>query len=633
MTITKTARTNGSGGTPNAVTSADQLPMRRNKKKTQRPRATRRELMLDDLKRSGLTEKDAKKLGCKPKSAKSAKSMLGLRNINLPDGYEFPYYDVNKERIYDASRWRALGSYTQRNRQSGKRESGPKYRQRTRSKPRLYFCPLTDWSEVDGTIVITEGEKKAACACKAGIRTVGIGGVWNWRKPKSDDELLPDFADVLYEGAKIEICFDSDVQTNPNVRQALARLAAALEKKGCNVQVVHLPSGSNDEKIGLDDFLVEKGRKQNGKFSSKRARRAFKKLPRSEPPEIDPITIRLAADIKPQPLRPVCPDFLYRRKVALLAGEPGLGKSLFSCDVAARVSCASDWPGGVSAVIDPSNVVMISGEDDPEDTIVPRLIAAGGDLSKIHIINDVVETRDGELSALSIDKHMKGIHAMMIRCGAVLLVFDPVPAFMGDRDSHKDTAVRALLNKVRQYAIEGDYSVLMITHFNKPGEKVSSAVHRVMGSLGFVAAARSVYAFVRDPADPDQRLFLPIKNNLGADKKGLSCSIDVDSSQNLRPSPAFLRWDDDPVDNQRIDEVLTQSSPRVQARKAKEAEIEKWLLGKLTKFRVRSKRIFKQGKKRGYAERTVRKVLEDIGTVCEQDGFHGGWAYRLMEHS
>ena len=211
------------------------------------------------------------------------------------------------------------------------------------------------------------------------------------------------------------------------------------------------------------------------------------------------IAIRCAEDVELRQLSPLWPGVLFRRKVALVAGEPGLGKSLFSCDVAARISRAKNWPGGEPPVIGPAASIMISGEDDPDDTIVPRLIAAGADLSKIHIIADVVESREGELSALSIDAHMKSIHAEMLNQKAALLIIDPISAFLAERDSHRDSSVRALLNKIRQFAVEGNYAVLLISHFNKPGEKISSAVNRVMGSLGFVAAARSVYAIVKDP--------------------------------------------------------------------------------------------------------------------------------------
>jgi RecA-family ATPase len=270
---------------------------------------------------------------------------------------------------------------------------------------------------------------------------------------------------------------------------------------------------------------------------------------------------------------------------------------------------------------------MISGEDDPDDTIVPRLIVAGADLSIIHIINDVVKKRDGELSVLSLDQHMKSIDSMVQQCKASLLVIDPVSAFMGDRDSHKDSAVRALLNKVRQYAIDGNYAVLLVTHFNKPGEKSSSAAHRVMGSLGFVAAARSVYAFVKDPADPDRRLFLPIKNNLGLDKDGFSCSIKVKRKRNLTQPAPYLQWDDEAVEGQRVDEIMTQASPRAQAQKEEEQEIREWLDGFVKPGkRVRATKFNDELDQQGFSKRKVRKLMPKLGYYRKQEKkFQGGW--------
>ena len=90
-----------------------------------------------------------------------------------------------------------------------------------------------------------------------------------------------------------------------------------------------------------------------------------------------------------------------------------------------------------------------------------------------------------------------------------------------------------------------------------------------------------MYAFLRDPDDPDNRVFLPIKVNLGPDQDGFRCHIEVDNKQNLSLPPPYLQWDDEAVEGQRVDEVLTQASPRTQARKVKEQEITKWLDGAL----------------------------------------------------
>ena len=599
------------------------LPLRRKI----RPRATRRERMRAELKRSGLTARDAALMGYKPISATHAKRMLGLRLINLPEGYIIPYHDVDGEQIEDAFRWRALDDYTQRNRQTGQRESGPKYRQPARSDPWLYFCPLLDWSDVRGTIAIVEGEKKAACACKAGIPAIGIGGVWNWRVPKSDDQLLPDFDEVLCEGADIEVCFDSDLYSNSNVRLALVRLCAALEEDGCNVQVVYLPSGPDGEKVGLDDFLVDKGRKPNGKFSRKRARRAFEKLPRHDPPIIEPVTMQCVADIPTEPLLPIWSGIIYRRKVALLPGDPGVGKSLLSCDIAAHVTQGFDWPGGEPAIIDPSNVVMLSGEDDVGDTIKPRLIAAGADVSKVFIIKDVVETQGGEVMALSLDKHMKYIHEKVLSVKAKLLVIDPISAFEGDRDSNKNSVIRALINKLRQYAIEGDYAVLVITHFNKPGEKLTAAaIHRVMGSMGLVAACRTSHAFVRDPEDREHLMLLPIKVNLGPDIDGFGCRIALDQKQNLNPSPPYLQWDNEPIKNQTIDAVMARASPREQTRKIREQEVKEWLDGFMKRgSKMLSQEFNEELRQHDYSGKLLRKIMPDLGYRKQKKGFGGQW--------
>ena len=345
------------------------------------------------------------------------------------------------------------------------------------------------------------------------------------------------------------------------------------------------------------------------------------------------ISIRRAADVELRQLSPLWPGVLFRRKVALVAGEPGLGKSLFSCDVAARLSRAKNWPGGEAPVIGPATVLMLSGEDDAEDTIVPRLIAAGADLSKIHIIADVVESLGGELSAVSIDAHMKSIHAMMLKHKAVLLVIDPVSAFLAERDSHRDSSVRALLNKIRQFAVEGNYAVLLISHFNKPGEKVSSAVNRVMGSLGFVAAARSVYAIVKDPGDPEKKLVLPIKNNLGPDTEGFRFGIKTDHKQKIHPRTARLQWDQEAIDETRIDEVLSVSA-HTQATDEKKTKIRKWLRKAIRPgHKMPSKTFDKDRKQRGFSYGMVKKLMPDFGYKrVQQKGEHPKWdVFRAKE--
>lgn len=82
--------------------------------------------------------------------------------------------------------------------------------------------------------------------------------------------------------------------------------------------------------------------------------------------------------IKPKPLSWLWPNRIPLGKLTILAGDPGLGKSLLTLDLAARISKGYKFPDGEEAEI--GDIILISAEDDPADTIRPRLEAAGADL-------------------------------------------------------------------------------------------------------------------------------------------------------------------------------------------------------------------------------------------------------------
>ena len=71
----------------------------------------------------------------------------------------------------------------------------------------------------------------------------------------------------------------------------------------------------------------------------------------------------------------------------MLAGPPGGGKTTLAGEMAAIVSRGGFWPDGLRA--QQGDVVIWTGEDDPEDTLVPRLIASGACLQGIHFVGNV----------------------------------------------------------------------------------------------------------------------------------------------------------------------------------------------------------------------------------------------------
>lgn len=147
--------------------------------------------------------------------------------------------------------------------QSFKKRKELRYTQPADSGIHPYF-PIVDgldWVDVaadtDIPIMVTEGEKKALCACLVGIPTIGLGGVYNFAH---DGELLPMLDQIDWQGRTVYICYDSDAADNSKVAVAEGRLATELSmKRHASVFLVRLPEGPGGKKMGIDDYVVKEG--------------------------------------------------------------------------------------------------------------------------------------------------------------------------------------------------------------------------------------------------------------------------------------------------------------------------------------------------------------------------------------
>jgi hypothetical protein len=76
---------------------------------------------------------------------------------------------------------------------------------------------------------------------------------------------------------------------------------------------------------------------------------------------------------------------LARGKLAILDGEPDLGKSLVALDLCARLT-RRPFPDG-SPGPGAGNAIVLNGEDSYQDTTRPRLEALGADLDRIFVFD------------------------------------------------------------------------------------------------------------------------------------------------------------------------------------------------------------------------------------------------------
>ncbi len=242
-------------------------------------------------------------------------------------------------------------------------------------------------------------------------------------------------------------------------------------------------------------------------------------------------TVR-CSDVKHEPVSWLWPGRIARGKVTLMAGDPGLGKSFVTCDIAARCTLAGgfggDWPDQPTPLQAPGDVLFMNAEDDWGDTIRPRLEAAGADLSRVHLVEGVDRPERSRLDMVTLDRDIDAIKRTLKKCARPrLVVIDPISAFMGNADANSNAEVRAVLADLSRVAALTGAAVLCVTHLNKSGmsQQHSKVVYRTMGSLAFTAAARMVWYVCALHGDQKVRAMTLVKSNLKTGAKGASFEI------------------------------------------------------------------------------------------------------------
>jgi hypothetical protein len=317
-------------------------------------------------------------------------------------------------------------------------------------------------------------------------------------------------------------------------------------------------------------------------------------------------------------------------KLTLIAGDPGLGKSYLTLDLASRVSTGRAMPGdtwenGEPMERFPGMAILLSAEDDAADTIRPRLDAAGADLRRVAMVTGV--RTGGAVTSFNLRDHLKFLRDI---CKAQpetrLIVIDPISAYLGDEEGHSNTKVRNLLAPLAKLAQDYNVAVVAVTHLNKAGGGggAQSAIYRAMGSLAFTAAARTVHLVSRDPDDPERRLLVPIKNNLGQDRSGYGFTI------GLTPDgESTVCWEDGPT-HESADALLSRlsrSSGQDAAPSPKTDEAAAWVRDQLKGGPVPSRELEQSAQEAGISQRTLKRARASMGVGVTKRA--DGWVCEL----
>jgi putative DNA primase/helicase len=336
------------------------------------------------------------------------------------------------------------------------------------------------------------------------------------------------------------------------------------------------------------------------------------------------VVVRLlnGADIEPEVIRWLWDGWLSRGKLHVMAGAPGTGKTTIALALAATVSTGGRFPDGSKC--EAGNVLVWSGEDDPKDTLLPRLLAMGADRKRIYFVTDAYIA--GERVTFDPAHHFSALAEAATSIGGIrLMVVDPIVSAVAG-DSHKAAEVRRSLQPVVDLAAKLDAAMVGISHFSK-GTQGSDPLERVTGSNAFGALPRVVMATakVKDNDAPDatpKRILVRTKSNIGPDGGGYEYSLNqqaVDGYPGLFASCVLWGGELEGTAKQLLATAETDADPDEQS---EHKSAEDWLRELLDETNgMQAGEIIKTAKANGYGERTIYRVKNRLRLVVKTTGF------------
>ena len=412
-------------------------------------------------------------------------------------------------------------------------------------------------------ILVVEGEKDADRAHAENIpATTCVLGAGSW---------LPHYSDEL-AGLDVLVVADND----PAGKRHAQAIYKSLDGIAASVRLLKSRSGSDLSDHFDAGFTVD---------------------------DLDPLgwggrmPCYRGTDLVDEPVRWAWAGHMPLGAITVIDGDPGDGKSVLTCELAARWSSHLRMPDGSANPFDgPVNVIMVCAEDHLKATVAPRLRAHGADMSRMHLINMGNE----EGAPFSLGVNLGDLEEVIAEHQAKIIVLDPVMAYLPDgTDSASDMSVRRALAPLMLLAARHDVLIIVVRHLNKSGH--GKAIYRGGGSIAFSGLARAAFLVARHPDDESARVLAAVKASLAPAPPSLVYRISTDPVRNV----ARLDWAGQlgAGAQELLDGDGEHDSPP--------GEVAGWLMGLCTEP-MPWKEIVTHGKNAGYTEKSLMRVRSRV---------------------
>jgi putative DNA primase/helicase len=258
-------------------------------------------------------------------------------------------------------------------------------------------------------------------------------------------------------------------------------------------------------------------------------------------------------------IKPVATDWLWLHRIprgaqTISTGWPGVGKSQQQCDIVAHTSTGTPWPDGSPCPC--GDTIMLTCEDSYAKTVVPRLIAAGANLERVHalpIIRIDAQTKRAFLLTEDLDELERHLSALP---NAILVTIDPITGFLGTGkiNSNSVTDIRGALAPLGDLAERRNVAIHTVTH---PPKTTTSAMNAFIGSQAFIAASRMAHLTteeVDEEGKPTGRFLMAmVRTSLGPKMPTLAyrlaqVTVGEDHRDGRPIIGSYVVWEDGVVD-------------------------------------------------------------------------------------
>ena len=321
------------------------------------------------------------------------------------------------------------------------------------------------------------------------------------------------------------------------------------------------------------------------------------------------LTLINATDLKPEKMTWLWPDRIPQGRICWYTGKPNLGKSLATLDLIARITTGRDWPDSEKNLLPPQDVLLAISEDSLTQTVIPRLNAAGADLSHVKFFNRVILDDGSRHLQLASDMSAlkRGLEA---NPSVTLVVLDPLESFSGDVDINRNLEIRPVTDALKRICEKTKVTLVGIVHDNKRSDV--SAIQKIPGGSAVSGAARSALGFSRDPDNPNEYYMSMVKGNLSKKQTGLKYTIGEKEVDGIKAP--YIVWGEE-HDSTADDLLNAERDTNGRAQNKQITVAREFLPQALAKGPRLAQELYDEAAKAGISSDTLKRAKRELGGI------------------